>query len=388
MPFLSPARAGRFAPALEGAYQADLAGEKIRMAYVACLLCVMLYLSSAILDAGTLPGNVAGAWIVRTTAVLATAMVAAAICLWPQAFLRHYTVCVCMVTFGWAGGVEALMTVSGPNDLAWSTYYAGLILVSMALHTWTYLRLPHAGLAGVVLVGGYVMVALFVQGMADRKHWALLAQNCFFLVSVNVVGLVSMAWRDRISRQAFLLKNALAHDLKLEEEAKRQSQHLSEHDALTGLPNRVRFLRQLGEMLAASQGGSAVAVLFLDLDSFKPVNDRYGHAAGDHVLVVIAERIRREIRHLDLAARLGGDEFVIALPLARHQGESIVERLSATLCAAIAEPIDFHGSSLSVSASLGSAMYLEEGMSAEQLIDMADRRMYEAKRSHKMRLAS
>jgi diguanylate cyclase (GGDEF)-like protein len=380
--------AGRFPPALEDAYQADLAGEKIRMAYVACLLCVLLYLSSAMLDSGALPGNVSGAWIVRTIAVLATAMVATAIRLWPQVFLRHYTICVSMVAFGWAGGIQALMTVSGPNDLAWSTYYVGQILVAMALYTWTYLRPLHAGLAGLVLAGGYVSVALFVQDMVDGKHWPLLGVNCFFLVSANLVGLVSMAMRERFSRQAFLLKNALAHDLKLEEEAKRQSQHLSEHDALTGLPNRVRFLRQLRELLHARQGASAVAVLFLDLDCFKPVNDRYGHAAGDHVLAVIAERIRSEIRASDLAARLGGDEFVIALPLTQHQSAPIVERVSAAVCAAIAQPIDFHGSILQVSASIGSAMCVQDAISAEQLIDMADRSMYEAKRSRKMLLAS
>jgi len=386
MPFLFPAMPGRFAPALEDAYQASLAGEKIRMAHVACLLCVLLYLSSAILDAGTLPSNVAGAWIVRTIAVLATATLVLAMRLWPRAFLRHYTICVCMVTFGWAAGVEALMTVSSPNDLAWSTYYAGLILVAMALHTWTHLRLAHAALASLVMVGGYVMAGLFVQGMTDRKHLALLAQNCFFLVSVNLVGLVSMAVRERMSRQSFLLKNSLAHELKLEEEAKRQSQHLSEHDALTGLPNRLRFLRQLGELLDAGRGASTVAVLFLDLDNFKPVNDRHGHAAGDHVLAVIAERIRGAIRPLDLTARLGGDEFVVALPLARHQGEAIVERLSAALCAAIAEPIDFHGNSLRVSASIGSSVWAQDGMSAEQLIDLADRSMYETKRSRKQQM--
>jgi diguanylate cyclase (GGDEF)-like protein len=280
------------------------------------------------------------------------------------------------------------MTVSGPQDLAWNTYYAGQILVGMALYTWTYLRPLHAGLAGLVLFTGHVMVALFVQGMMDGGHWPLLGVNCFFLAGANLVGLVSMIMRERFSRQAFLLKNALAHDLKLEEEAKRQSQYLSEHDALTGLPNRVRFLRQLGELLDARQGAATVAVLFLDLDSFKPVNDRYGHAAGDHVLAVIAERIRSEIRTSDLAARLGGDEFVIALPLAQYQADSIVERISAALCAAIAAPIDFHGTILRVSTSIGSAMCVQSRLSAEQLIDLADRSMYEAKRSRKMQLVS
>jgi GGDEF domain-containing protein len=330
-----------------------------------------VYLSSAFLDGACLPGHAAGAWAVRAVVVPATAMVMVAIRLWPRVFLRHYTACICMVSFGWAAGIEALILIADPDNLAWSSYYAAFILVAMAQYTWTYLRPLHAGLAGVVVVGGYILVALFVQGMADSRHFPLLAQNCFFLFSANLVGLVSMAMRERFSRQAFLLKNALAHELKLEEEAKRQSQHLSEHDALTGLPNRVRFLRQLGELLDERQGAATVAVLFLDLDGFKPVNDRHGHAAGDHVLAIVAERIRGAVGGTDLAARLGGDEFVVAVPLADASGE----------------PVDFNGHRLSVSASIGAALCPRGAGSAEELIHLADQSMYEAKR-RRQRLVS
>jgi diguanylate cyclase (GGDEF)-like protein len=377
---LSSTTGGRFPAALEDAYQADLAGEKRRAILTTCRLCILLYLLSAFLDAGTLPGHVAGAWIVRGTIVVTTLMAMAAVYRRPQSFLRHYTVSVSVLAFSWAAGIEAFMIMSDPGNLAWNTYYAGLILVAMALYTLTYLRPLHAGLASMAILGGYVLVAWFVQGMADSRYFPLLAQNCFFLASANLVGLVSMAMRERFSRQAFLLKNALAHDLKLEEEAKRQSQHRAEHDALTGLPNRLRFLRQLGELLDKRQGAPAVAVLFLDLDDFKPVNDRHGHAAGDHVLAAIAERIRGTIGNADLAARLGGDEFVVAVPLAEADGELAVRRMTAALRTAIAEPVEFNEQRLHVSASIGSALCAPGTGNAEELIHLADQNMYEAKR--------
>jgi diguanylate cyclase (GGDEF)-like protein len=377
---LSSAASEPFPPALEDVYQADLAGDKLRLFYVGSALCVLLYTCFGFLDYVTMPSNAMGAWAVRAIVVLATLAVAAAVRSRTAVFLRHYTVSMCACSLGWGVGIIVIIMQSSPGDLAWSTYYAGLLIVSMALYAWTYLRPLHAGLIGAVLVVCYVMEALFVQKMGERGQWPLLVQNTFFLVVANMIGVVPLMLRERFSRQAFLLKNALAHDLKLEEEAKRQSQHLSEHDALTGLPNRVRFLRQLGELMEGGQGVATVAVLFLDLDGFKPVNDRHGHAAGDHVLAIVAERIRGTVRGTDLAARLGGDEFVVAVPLADAKGELVVRRMTAALHAAIAEPVDFNGRRLCVSASIGSALCPIGSGSAEELIHLADQDMYQAKR--------
>jgi diguanylate cyclase (GGDEF)-like protein len=191
---------------------------------------------------------------------------------------------------------------------------------------------------------------------------------------------IALHMRERFSRQAYLLKNALTRDLRLEEEAKRQSEYLSEHDALSGLANRVRFLRRLREMVEQAGDGSTVAVLFLDLDNFKPVNDRYGHAAGDEVLRRVAERVRGTIRLADLAGRLGGDEFVVALPLAEGQAELTVDRISTALRAAISEPIDFNGHTVRVTASVGAASCPEHGCSADELMHAADQSMYRSKR--------
>jgi diguanylate cyclase (GGDEF)-like protein len=376
----SSADAEPFSPALEDAYQADLAGDKLRLFYVGGLLCALLYTCFGFLDYVTMPSNPAGAATVRAIVVIATLALAAAVRHWPAFFLRHYTVCMCACSLGWGAGIVGIIMLSSPTDLAWGSYYAGLLIVSMALYAWTYLRPLHAGLIGAVLVAGYVLEALFVQRMGDRGQWPLLAQNTFFLVVANLIGVVPLVLRERFSRQAFLLKNALAHDLKLEEEAKRQSQHLSEHDVLTGLPNRVHFLRRLDELLAARHGAETVAVLFLDLDGFKPVNDRYGHAAGDHVLAVIAARIRAAIRNADLAARLGGDEFVVAAPLADADAELVVGRMRAALRAAVAEPVEFRGQGLCVSASIGAAMCPRDGAGAAELVHLADQDMYASKR--------
>jgi diguanylate cyclase (GGDEF)-like protein len=386
--FLFPAAAAEpFPPALEAAYQADLAGDKLRLFYVGSLLCALLYTCFGFLDYVTLPSNAAGAFKVRTVVVLATLAIGAAVRHWPAFFLRHYEVCMCACSLGWGAGIVGIVAMSSPTDLAWGTYYAGLLIVSMALYAWTYLRPMHAALIGALLVAVYVMEALFVQKMGARGEWPLLAQNTFFLVVANLIGVVPLVLRERFSRQAFLLKNALARDLKLEEEAKRQSQHRSEHDVLTGLPNRARFLRKLDKLLAARRGADAVAVLFLDLDGFKPVNDRHGHAAGDHVLSEVAARIHATIRGADLAARLGGDEFVVAAPLAEADAELAVCRMSAALRAAIAEPIEFKGHRLCVSVSVGAALCPRDCDGAAELVHRADEDMYAAKR-HRARMAS
>jgi diguanylate cyclase (GGDEF)-like protein len=380
---LSSLSAKSFPPSLEAAYQADLEGDKLHIFYVASTLCCVLFVCFGFLDYVVLPSNVNAAWTVRAVVVLATMAVTAAIRARTEVFQRHYAACTCGIALGWALGIDAIILQSSPGDLAWSTYYAGLLIVSMALYAWTYLRPLHAALSGALIVASYVLVALFGQRMGERGLWPLLVQNVFFLMSANMIGVVSLTLRERFSRQAFLLKNALAHDLKLEEEAKRQSEHRSEHDILTGLPNRVRFLRGLEELLGARQGTASVAVLFMDLDGFKPVNDRYGHAAGDHVLAVIAERIRSAIRGSDLAARLGGDEFVVAAPLTDANGDLVVRRMRAALSAAIAEPVEYQGHCLRVTASVGSAMCPGDAGSAAELLHLADQSMYESKRLRK-----
>ncbi|HJW02863.1 MAG TPA: cache domain-containing protein [Azospira sp.] len=154
--------------------------------------------------------------------------------------------------------------------------------------------------------------------------------------------------------------------------------HMAEYDALTNLPNRVLLNDRIGQAIAAdNRTDSRLALLFLDLDRFKNINDSLGHAVGDQVLCQVSERLRACIRASDTVSRLGGDEFVILLPEleAPDQAASVAKKLIA----AVAEPITVGSYDLSVTPSIGIALFPEDGADGETLLKNADAAMYHAK---------
>lgn len=151
------------------------------------------------------------------------------------------------------------------------------------------------------------------------------------------------------------------------------------HDPLTGLPTRTLLLDRLQMALgAALRGGHRGALLFVDLDRFKQVNDSHGHRAGDLVLQAVAERMRAAVRESDTVARVGGDEFIVLLPSIGQADDG--EAVAAKLLAALLPPVDADGVALSVGASIGLVEFGAEPTSADALIDRADQAMYIAKR--------
>jgi diguanylate cyclase (GGDEF)-like protein/PAS domain S-box-containing protein len=160
--------------------------------------------------------------------------------------------------------------------------------------------------------------------------------------------------------------------------SQRRLEHLARHDALTGLANRTEFERRCDEAIAsAERERRAVAVLFIDLDAFKIVNDSYGHAVGDRLLVNVGERIRRQLSEGDVAGRIGGDEFTVMIPrlALREDAKVVVNRLLATL----SEPFSLDDHEIVLSASIGVAAYPLDGGTAAALIANADAAMYAAK---------
>nr|WP_121386058.1 diguanylate cyclase [Pseudomonas aeruginosa] len=150
-------------------------------------------------------------------------------------------------------------------------------------------------------------------------------------------------------------------------------------DPLTGLGNRKAFDEQLGQaLLRAGSGGSELALLYLDLDRFKEVNDRFGHDIGDALLRTVAERVRSTLRQPDKAYRLGGDEFAVLL---EDSQENNPQRLAERLLAALVQPIALNGERIDfVTPSIGIALYPRHAGDAEGLVRAADSAMYEAKR--------
>jgi diguanylate cyclase (GGDEF)-like protein len=156
-------------------------------------------------------------------------------------------------------------------------------------------------------------------------------------------------------------------------------QQMALHDMLTGLPNRSLFEQHLADTMAAAGHGDGVAVLFLDLDRFKEINDTFGHRFGDLVLCGISQRLRAAVRQSDLVARLSGDEFAIVLPNIREpEDAAAVARVLLTSCVS---PLLIEGREVVVSCSIGVAIHPQHGATSEALVRAADTAQYHAKES-------
>ena len=161
--------------------------------------------------------------------------------------------------------------------------------------------------------------------------------------------------------------------------AETTARHKALHDGLTGLPNRELFKDRLIQAIALAERHEwNLAVMFLDLDHFKVINDTHGHAAGDAVLQAVAKRLTARCRDEDTVSRFGGDEFLFLLM--QPQGRDNIETIAHSILTSVALPIDFGELHLSISPSIGISVYPDDGFSSEELIHLADKAMYRAKR--------
>ena len=161
-------------------------------------------------------------------------------------------------------------------------------------------------------------------------------------------------------------------------EAETRAQHLADHDALTGLPNRRLLEDRLTQALAASQRNrKQTAVVFVDLDRFKNINDTLGHSAGDLVLKEVAERLMKQLRVVDTVCRMGGDEFVVVLPEIKRASDAA--NVAAKILETMSHPFTVADRELNITPSIGISVFPDDGRDAESLIRNADAAMYHAK---------
>ncbi|MFO1264306.1 MAG: diguanylate cyclase [Rhodoferax sp.] len=233
---------------------------------------------------------------------------------------------------------------STPADLPTATEY-----LVVGGHTWTLLLTAQEG---------------FVLHYGRDASTAILVAGCGLGLALTVLVWLMVTGRARAVRMAERMTDRL--------------RHMAQHDPLTDLPNRALFADRLHlELARAKRHQGRFALVFLDLDHFKPVNDRYGHAVGDQVLTQIARRLLTTIRASDTAGRIGGDEFVVLMPELNTPEAALV--LAEKIREAVRHPVEVGGLALSVSCSVGVAVYPEDGLDEISLTKSADDAMYLAK---------
>ncbi len=208
----------------------------------------------------------------------------------------------------------------------------------------------------------------------DKNRSRLIA---FTGISLSLL-LAVLTWTLASGRQrAYALATEMTAALRASEARYR---HLAQHDTLTDLPNLALFSDRLQQaLIQARRDRTQLAVLFLDLDQFKPINDDLGHHVGDLLLQAVAKRLRECVRESDTVARIGGDEFVLLLPAIHEKSEALA--LAELIRDALNQPFDMaDGQRLSISSSIGIAVYPEHGSYGTQLLKCADQAMYGAKR--------
>jgi len=246
------------------------------------------------------------------------------------------------------------------------------------------------GLSFAVVPAHYLTIAFFcfVPLLVHYLQRFFAFQDTFYLLllGISVLWLVLMITKIRkltaTTVRSIELNNALLDEIEEHKRTKAQIQELALHDALTGLGNRRYFEEVLARTIgAASRNGERFGLLALDLNDFKPVNDRHGHAMGDRLLQLVADRLREAVRAEDFCARLGGDEFaVIALGAPSQEG---IAELAKKVSDQLAEPYILDALRITVSASVGWALYPDAAKDAAQLMLAADEGMYREKQRFK-----
>jgi len=209
-----------------------------------------------------------------------------------------------------------------------------------------------------------VMGVICHEKVGEEKNWAEDEQD-FASSVVNAISLSFEIKKRRLVQDELKAQKEMLH-------------HHAHHDSLTNLPNRFLFNDRLNQSIKQAQrSGSKIAVLFIDLDHFKGINDSMGHKVGDELLVEVAGRLKSKIRQTDTLARLGGDEFTIVLDQVNNNDDIV--SVTQSLLKVMEEPFNLSSRSLYVSLSVGAAIYPEDGSSAEELLKNADAAMYHAK---------
>ncbi|MBU1236677.1 MAG: GGDEF domain-containing protein [Gammaproteobacteria bacterium] len=354
--------------ALEWRYRESGLPALRRQSRLAIFVGLVLYALSTFLDGWFVPAEqldtvAVGRWLTMGPAI------GTLLYTYSHWFRRFNSIPLSLVGAYAAAGTFLVLWL-GDNTIA-MYYSTALILIILFTYSFVGARFIHALMANLLLVAAYNLVF----GLIRPYPVQLLLTQDFFFLCANVIGAFACYLDEAHRRQLFFREQEL-------DEERRHHLERSLHDPLTGLPNRELLHDRLEQALRragrSQQGGVGV---FIDLDAFKPINDSFGHSAGDSVLKAVATRLRKAVRDSDTVARLGGDEFFIVANGTPTQKD--IQVLADSITAALAIPVDLPGGQqiTRIHASLGCCAFPYEGVTPSDIIRRADHAMYSIKRA-------
>ena len=367
-------------PSQDEEYQLFLKDEKIRLTKLLSVLGFVMYGAFIVVDYWALPSAFTTSIIIRLVAL--SLMALGYFLTYHSKFIRYYSQILSMNFLSAVIGVESMIYLAIPSDHAYTSYFAGLMIVLIALYSWTYLKLSITSSISVFAVVVYLGIEFYIKDTdaVAEDRTATVVTNIFFLGSAVIFGFLAQVQRDKYLRQNFLLQQSLKQAYNAKSVEAKDNEYLANHDSLTDLPNRRYMTELLNEsLLVAKDKDKVLIIMFLDLNGFKQVNDIYGHAVGDEVLIIVAKRLELAIRNGDHISRLGGDEYLLGLMMDKESLNE-VEGMTAKFIDLVSQPMNIEGLRIRIGASVGIAAYPIHGNNVDVLLDIADKRMYHVKK--------
>lgn len=277
-------------------------------------------------------------------------------------------------------GVAGFLLPDSGTTMVQDTFLFIIMSAVVTIAVLSYAVMPaHYLLLDLVSLAPLTAVYLVRYIKSDNTYYLL-------LIALSAVWQVLVLRKSlRVSRnviQGITLNERLQQEIEEHMRTRESIRHLAMHDYLTDLANRRQFEESTERALkVCDRDASKLGLLAIDLDDFKPVNDSYGHAVGDQLLIAVAERLKETLRASDFAARMGGDEFAATIHNVRAAEDvlEVVGKVRDVLC----HPYDLSGKHIVIGASIGWAVYPDDGDSLEPLLGVADQRMYADKQQRK-----
>ncbi|MBK1717757.1 sensor domain-containing diguanylate cyclase [Thiocystis violacea] len=298
-------------------------------------------------------------------------------------WVRRLLVVVTLNGLGWGAFAILMLVYANPIQVGFGPFVVGgMVAASVA----TLGPLKSAYMSFTLPIVSGLIIGLIWRGGYDALFMAAFTV-AFELTMIGTVKKVSeivghdielRLQNEHLVESLTAANRSLGHEIEERRRAEARSEFLASHDALTGLPNR-RMQKDhfAGAVAQVARGGGAAAILFVDLDRFKQVNDTLGHPTGDALLNALAERLRALLREGDSVCRHGGDEFLLVMPTAadRAKVSGVAERLIQSL----STPVEIAGNLVQVGCSIGISLYPSDGDDFDLLVSRADMALYRAK---------